>query len=140
MVYLREQTYQTPLLAKPPVKMTPPRNFCTDPIHRCLQGVFLAWYTWNTGPVYGTDIARSVVAIGRNVPFTINLSRKRSRGGTPERNQALDNFEAASPLMFRQREILKILVSERTLRHRDLRNKGKLTREFYTGYIVVVRN
>ena len=49
------------------------------------------------------------------------------------------NFEAASPNMFRQRELFNILVSERRLRHRELRNKGKLMREFDTGYLVVIR-
>ena len=34
-------------------------------IHQWLQGVLFALYAWNTGPVDGTDIARSVVAIGR---------------------------------------------------------------------------
>ena len=40
--------------------------------------------------------------------------------------------------MFMQRELFNILVSERRLRHRELRNKGKLMREFDTGYLVVV--
>ena len=31
------------------------------------------------------------------------------------------------------------MVFERRHSHRELRNKGKLTREFYTGDIVVVR-
>ena len=42
--------------------------------------------------------------------------------------------------MFIQRELLKILVSERRLRHRDLRNKDNPKREFNTGDIVVVMN
>ena len=41
--------------------------------------------------------------------------------------------------MFRPREIFNILVSENILIHGELRNKGKLTREFDTGYIVVLR-
>ena len=51
----------------------------------------------------------------------------------------MDHFEASSPLIFRQRDLFNILVSEMRLRHRDLRDKGKLAREFYTGDIVVVR-
>ena len=40
--------------------------------------------------------------------------------------------------MFRKIELFKILVYERRLRHRELRNKVNITRGFYTGYIVVV--
>ena len=56
-----------------------------------------------------------------------------------EGQQALDHFESASPLLFRQIDLFNILIYERRLRHRDLRNKGKLMREFDTGDIVVVR-
>ena len=41
--------------------------------------------------------------------------------------------------MFRQRDLFNILVYERRLRYRDLRNKFKLVRGFYTGDLVVVR-
>ena len=50
-----------------------------------------------------------------------------------EVQQALDNFESASPHLFRQIDLFNILISERRLRHRDLRNKGKLVKEFDTG-------
>ena len=51
----------------------------------------------------------------------------------------MDKFEASFPLLFRQRELFKTLASERRPRHRDLRNKGKLMRKFYTGDLVVLR-
>ena len=51
----------------------------------------------------------------------------------------MDNFEYASPLLFRQQDMFNILVSERRLIHMELRNKGKLMSTFDTGYIVVVR-
>ena len=52
----------------------------------------------------------------------------------------MDNFHAALPTRFVQRELFNILVFERRLRHRELRNKDKLTSKFDTGDIVVVRN
>ena len=51
----------------------------------------------------------------------------------------MDHFEDASQVFLRQRELFIILVSERRLRHRELRHKGKLTRESYTGDLRVVR-
>ena len=67
-----------------------------------MQGVFFAMYAWNAGPLDGTDIAQSVVYIGREFPFPIELSPERVRESTSEVKQALDNFEAALPLLFRQ--------------------------------------
>ena len=51
----------------------------------------------------------------------------------------MDHFEAASLRLFRKKEFFNILASERRLRHRELLNKGNLTREFYTGDLVLVR-
>ena len=48
-------------------------------IHQWSQGIFIALYDWNAGSVDGNDIARSVVAIGRELKFPINLSPARSR-------------------------------------------------------------
>ena len=48
------------------------------------------------------------------------------------------NFEAAYPLIFRQRELFNILLSERRLRHRELCNKFNLMRKFDIVHIVVV--
>ena len=51
----------------------------------------------------------------------------------------MDYFEATLPILFRQRDLFNILVSERRLRHRNMCNKGNITREFYTEDLVVVR-
>ena len=102
------------------------------------SSIFLL-YACNAGTVDGTDIARSLVAIGREVPCTIDISPSRSREDTSEGHHSSDHFEAASTLMFRQLYLFNILVSKRWLRHRDLLNKGKIAREFDTGNIVVVK-
>ena len=49
------------------------------------------------------------------------------------------HFEAEYPLLFRQRELFNNLASERRLRHRDIRNKGKPMNKFDTGDLVVAR-
>ena len=46
--------------------------------HQWWQGVFFALYSWNSGPVYVTDIPKSVVAIGIELPFQIDPSGDRS--------------------------------------------------------------
>ena len=61
-------------------------------LRQWLQGVLFVLYAWNSGPVDGTDIAWSVVAIRRELPFHIDLSSASLREVTSEGKQALDNF------------------------------------------------
>ena len=49
-------------------------------------------------------------------------------------------FEAAPPHLFRQRETFNVLITERRLIHRELRNKVQIMREFDTRDIVLVGN
>ena len=108
-------------------------------LHQWLQGVLFEMYSWNSGPVDWTYIAWSVVAIGREFPFPFELSPARLKEGTLEVKQALYHFEAASPLMFIQRELFNILVYERSLRHSDLRFKVSIMREFDTWDLLILR-
>ena len=72
-------------------------------LNQWLKGILLRLYAWNKGQVDRTDIYRSVVAIGRDLPFLIDLSPERSREGNPEVKKALDHFESSPPLLFRKR-------------------------------------
>ena len=103
------------------------------------QGVLFACYAWNASPIDGTDIPRSVVAIGRDFPFPIDLSPAMARGVVREGQQALDYCDAASPLLYKQRQILKLVNEERRLRHAELRNDGIKERCFEVGDLVIIR-
>ena len=103
------------------------------------QGALFSLYAWNAAPMDGTDICRALVAVGREFPFPIDLSPAIPRDGVAESHQALDHFEAASPLLYKQRQLLSILNAERRLRHRELRNKDITNLVFYPGDIVIVR-
>ena len=93
----------------------------TAVLWRWKQGVLFCLYAWNASPVDGTDIPRSEVAIGRAFPFPIDLSPAVPRSTATEGQQALDHFEAASPLLFKQRDLVNIINSERRRRHAELR-------------------
>ena len=45
-----------------------------DSIRIALEGILLLIYTWNSCPVPGTDISRSLVALGREFSFPIDFS------------------------------------------------------------------
>ena len=53
-------------------------------LHQRLKGVFFALYAWNAFPVDGTDIAQSLMDIGIELPFPIDLSPANIREGTSE--------------------------------------------------------
>jgi len=103
------------------------------------QGALFALYAWNAGPVDGTDIARSTVAMGRDFPFPIDLTTAHSHDGMAEGQHALEYFDAAAPLLYKQRDLLNILNAERRLRHTELRNEGIKQIVFDIGDLVVVR-
>ena len=44
-----------------------------DRLHQWLQGVCFALCTFNSGPLDGTDITWSLVAIGKDFSFTIDI-------------------------------------------------------------------
>ena len=68
--------------------------------HQWHQGVMFALYAWNAGPIDGTDIPRSVAAIGREFPFPIDLTNGATpRDGISEGQSAMDHCDAASPLL-----------------------------------------
>jgi hypothetical protein len=94
----------------------------TGSLFRWKQGVLFALYAWNASPIDGTDISRSLVAIGREFPFPIDIEGAVHNNADRQRQSSLEHHEAATPLLYLQRSILNILNSERRLRHIELRN------------------
>ena len=106
-------------------------------LNQYLQGLLFTLCAWNAGSGYGTDITWSVLSIGIELPFLIFLSPEMSEKGTSQVHQDMDHFEAASPLIFIQRYLFIILVSDQIPRHYKMRNKGKHMIDFDAGYILV---
>ena len=75
----------------------------------------------------------------QRIPITNLLITSKVKGGYFKNPASLDHFEAAYSLMFGQKDIFNILLSERRLRHMELLNKDNLTREIDIGDIVLVR-
>jgi len=103
------------------------------------QGTLFSLYGWNVAPIDGTDVPRSVAAVGRDFPFPINLSPAMASDGSSKGQNALDYLDAASPLLFKQRQLLEILNQEQCQRHTELRNEGIRQRTFDPGDLVIVR-
>jgi hypothetical protein len=114
-------------------------NADVDSLFRWKQGVLFSLYAWNAAPIDATDLPRSLVAMGRDFPFPIDLSSATARDSASEGEAALDHFESASPLLYKQRQLLVILNAERRQRHVDIRNEGIKQRTFDIGDLVIVR-
>jgi hypothetical protein len=106
-----------------------------------LIGTIFAIYAWNSAPVDGTDIVRSYAALGREFPFPIDTSvtTRQENDNTNYGELTIAHVEGAFPLLFRQRELLKILIRDRREYHRSLRNKDKHPKTFAVGDLVLIR-
>ena len=106
-----------------------------------LMGALFAVYAWNASPVDGTDICRSMAAIGRDFPFPIDVENNAivPRQHTFQGDQVLEHLSVAFPLLQKQRTLLNILTQERRERHRELKDAAKTTKAFAIGDLVLVR-
>ena len=108
--------------------------------HTWLQGVYFSLYAWNSSPIDGTNIIRSFVAKGRTFPLPIDLALDSTRPGPAhEGAPALEHVATMSPVLERQRDILRLINDERRRRHRELRNAAANQKTFQPGDIVIVR-
>jgi hypothetical protein len=103
------------------------------------QGVTFALYGWNVGPMDGTDIPRSVGAIGQTFPFPLDMQTRPTFVNGFEGANAAGYHDAVHPLIAHQWELLLILNKEQRQRHRDLKNDSITERTFAAGNLVIVR-
>ena len=98
-----------------------------------VQGALLFAYAWNSSPVSGTDISRSLLVLGREFQFPIDFA-------TDNTFSTNNSPKIVSEYTTQSREINKILIEEHRVMHRELRNSEiKNEREFRFGDIVFAR-
>ena len=105
------------------------------------QGVMFATYSWNAAPIDGTNLIRSFVAKGRVFPFPLQITEENNPVRIPpgQGEEAVAFVETNFPLWAKQSVMLQILIAERRERHRELANRGRKTRVFNVGDLVIVR-
>ena len=82
------------------------------------QGVMFSLYAWNVAPIDGTDICHSFVTIGWEFPFPVDLSSNTApQEALAEGQEVLDHCDLASPLLYKQQQLLKILNETRWQHH-----------------------
>ena len=94
-------------------------------------------YAWNTAPVSGTDISRSLLVTGREWNFPIDINNSFQHTFEVEPSTVKDYAHQLLPLLEKNREVYRHLISEHRAMHREMRNTQLLhPRKFEVNDIV----
>ena len=97
------------------------RLFCNerDTNRVTAEGMKLLTYAWNSAPVTGTDISRSLVCLGREFKFPIEYDNNAHINLSPDAS-AVQSFADVQKIALQQsREVLQILIQEHRAMHRE---------------------
>jgi hypothetical protein len=83
-----------------------------DNVRIALKCLLLLLYAWNSCPVWGTDISRSLVAVGREFAFPIDVSSGKHWQLTLSPATVESYLKALAMRLSACRKIADLLVSE----------------------------
>ena len=105
-----------------------------------VEGALLAAYAWNSSPVSGTDISKSLLVMGREYNFPIDFATDKVFSTNNSPQVIFDYTKNLVEILSQSRDIYKILIEEHRAMHREIRNSEiKFDREFKIGDIVFAR-
>jgi hypothetical protein len=105
-----------------------------------VEAAHTAAYAWNSSPIDGTDIIRSVPAVGRPFRFPFDLSL--SPTPTPTSDQAVDVhafLRLAGPTAQFAEQVLRLLTEERRATHRERANESRSPITYAIGDLVMAK-
>ena len=79
-------------------------------------------YSWNSAPITGTDLSRSLLVVGREFKFPIDISNNRHITHHIDETNIRSFASDLSELLTKCREIYILLIQERRAMHREYRN------------------
>jgi hypothetical protein len=109
-----------------------------------VEASMIATYAWNCSPIDGTDVVRSVPAMGREFKFPFDLA---SAADSPNSAAPLTD-PSTSVLTYIQhtaqhvdfaRQVVALVVEDRRQAHRDRVNEGRSAPSFLPGDLVLIR-
>ena len=106
-----------------------------------MECILLLLYAWNSCPIPGTDISRSLVAVGREFQFPIDYSTQAHWQLTNSTPTSVSSYSKdLATRLSSCREIAMLLIQEHRAWHRELVNDRRpASRQFKTGDIVFAR-
>ena len=93
-----------------------------DSVRVALEAILLLLYAWNSCPVPGTDISRSLVAVGREFAFLINFSSGKHWELTSLPSTVVLYSKELAMCLSTCRQVAKLLVQEQCSCHWELIN------------------
>ena len=100
----------------------------------------VAGYAWNSAPIDGTDIFRSIPAIGRELRFSIDIPSTTLPQLTTNQADSVVNYLRLTDSSKRfATEILKILIEDRRTVYRERINNQRNVISFDVGDVVMAR-
>ena len=104
------------------------------------ESILLLLYAWNSAPIPGTDLSRSLIAIGREFSFPIDFSAAKHYELTSSPATVQSYAKDLATLMSTSLDIVKVLVDEHRSYHREkLISSRPDPRIFAIGDIVFAR-
>jgi len=111
-----------------------------DSVHFALEAILLLLYAWNSSPIPGTDISRSLIAVGREFAFPIDYSTNKHWELTSSPTSVESYSRHLATRLSAIREVAHLLVKEHIAYHRELINSRRPDpRTYSVGDIVFAR-
>jgi len=111
-----------------------------DSVRVALEAILLLLYAWNSCPVPGTDISRSLVAVGREFAFPIDFSTGKHWELTSSPSTVVSYSTELAQRLQACRLVADLLVREQRSYHRELINARRPDPRIYSlGDIVFAR-
>ena len=111
-----------------------------DSVRVALEAILLLLYAWNSCPVPGTDISRSLVALGREFAFPIDYSSGKHWELTLSPTTVVSYSKELATRLSACLEVAKLLVEEQQSYHQELINARRPDPHVYSiGNIVFAR-
>ena len=95
------------------------------------EAILLLLYAWNSAPIPGTDLSRSLVAIGRVFSFPIDFSAAKHLELTSSPESVVSYAKDQATLMSASLEVAKLLLEEARSYHREYINSSHPDPRFY---------
>jgi hypothetical protein len=101
--------------------------FCNerDSIRVAAEGLQLCKYAWNSAPVVGTDISRSLVCVGREFKFPIEYTSAAHVNLSLDPSATTSFAQVQETVLSQSREIFRILIHEHRAWHREYINSSR---------------
>jgi hypothetical protein len=105
-----------------------------------VMNALFAAYACNGSPVDGTDIMQSFAAKARLFHFPLDVQTDNEIARIPQQGEAtIQHVKTMFPLLFRQKELLKLLNKQQRTRHIEMANENRQERTFQPSNLVLVR-